>query len=121
MRKLVAAVVIVLLFSGIAGAWDIQRLEYNASTSTLKINYDLNPFEGFLAFILGGEFSKKITENFILGNYTLVHAGFTSVTIQLNETVHFKEPVAVKIVNGNESYFLTNVTELRPEFERPKN
>lgn len=111
-RVAVISLIALICLAGTAYAWQVENAEFYPSENKIKIKFDLNPLESILAFFLGGEYTVKLTENFVSGSYEIVKADFQSAVIQINGTVYFKEPVNIEIVKDNVSYYLYSVKEL---------
>jgi len=110
-RTLILLAALILMIST-ASAWEIKSTEFDVVNKTLTIKFELNPFERILLLILGGDYTKQITESYIEGNYTLISAGYEQVKINVHGTISFKKPTEVLIKNGD-YYYLINTTYLR--------
>ena len=101
----------VLLMIPTVSAWEIKSAEFDAVNKTLTIKFDLTPLERVLLFVLGGDYTKQITERYIDGNYTLISAGYDQVKLIVRD-ITFKEPTEV-LIKGDDHYYLVNTTNLR--------
>lgn len=108
------AILLVFLLIPTVSAWEVKSIEYDTVNKTLTISYDLNLFEKIILLVLGGDYTKDITENLINGNYTIISAGYDQVKIRIDGWISFGEPTEILIKNG-EVYYLINTTYLKPD------
>lgn len=112
MQKTLILLVALILMISTVSAWEIKSTEFDVVNKTLTIKFELNPIERVFLLILGGDYTKQITESYIEGNYTLISAGYEQVRINISGTISFKKPTEVLIKNGDYHY-LINTTYLR--------
>ena len=110
-RTLILLTALILMIST-ASAWEIKSTELDVVNKTLTIKFELNPFERLILLIMGGDYTKQITESYIDGDYTLISAGYDQVKINVHGSIYFKKPTEVLIKNRDYRYSI-NTTYLR--------
>ena len=113
-RVAIASLLLLMLITTVSSAWEVSKVEYNTSTSTMKVCLDLSPIERLISFFVGGDYTRSLIEDYISGNYSFVYVGYDCSYLKVNGSITFTEPVNISIVDGNETVILNNVTHFAP-------
>lgn len=115
LRVTIAVMLALTIVMSIAAAWDVSEVRYNATEGVMKVCLELNPLERLISFFVGGEYTKNLVEDLLIGNYTFEYVGYDCSYITFNGSVQFSRPVSIVVENGNETWVFQNVTVFQPQ------